>query len=385
MKKIKFFKKIINYFFAFSPNEIVYFNKLKNGIKGECIDKPERLTQILYEEKGEINIIKPFTNSFNVPFVHKKINKELRYLNGGIFKEPDKVIYSLQNGCVFGNLGIIYDPVTNKVIDESAKEWLINLKEHTFFNTIRIKEAVYKQGVALSIATTGADGGFYHFISEAIIKLHFCRKILTEVDYILVPGDKANWKENWLLAANINLNKVIWLTNASHFIFDQLIFTNRLIYDQQFTNWSVNALKSLYKYEQVNALKQNRIIWSSRRTANYRNFLWEDKIKKYYPNIEFIDFSKLSSSQTIQICKETKFFLGPHGAGFSNLVFCNPNTIVLEIFPSLEFQPLYNRLSNKCNLNHFAIALNYDDENSEIGLKYFIDVFNEIFIEINIH
>ena len=372
------FKKILNLFFAFSPNGIIHFKKLTKSIKGECVDKPETLTQVLYLENGEINVIKPFVNKFNVPFTYRKVHNKLRYLNGGIFSEPNRVIYSLQNGCIFGNLGIIYDPITNKVIDESAKEWIINLKENAIFNSIRIRKSVYKQGVALSIATTGADGGFYHFISEAIIKLHLCKEILKDIDYILVPGEKATWKENWLLAANVELSKVIWLTNDSHFKFDQLIFTNRLISDQQFTNWSVNALRSIYNLEQVKVEKNNRIIWSSRKTAKHRNFLWEEKIKKFYSNIEFIDFTKLSPSQTIQICKETKLFLGPHGGGFSNIVFCNPNTIVLEIFPSLEFQPLYNRLSNKCDLNHFAIALNYNDENSEIGLKYFNEVFNEI-------
>lgn len=375
---LKLIKKNLNFFLKKSPRKVVAFKNLHSENIGMQIEDPENLTQILKSEKGSVSYFKEFEDIFNSNFVWRNINDKKRYKNGGIFNTPDRVLYSLENGIIFGSLGIVYEPENKYIIDESAKEWDKNLKENVLVNAISLPKIIKKDGIALSISTIGADGGFYHFLHEAIIKLWFCKEIIEHIDYLLVPGTYSKWKEKWLIAASIDVKKIIWLENTSHFQFSQLLFTNRLIFDQQINNWSVLALKSIYKVENIASDKPYRIIWSSRKAASHRVFQWEDKIKEQFPEIEFIDFTELSVFETIKICKETQLFLGPHGAGFSNLVFCEENTKVLEIFTNDNFQPCYNRLSQVSSLKYHAIVLDYKNPSSGLGLDLFSKVYNSI-------
>ena len=48
--------------------------------------------------------------------------------------------------------------------------------------------------------------------------------------------------------------------------------------------------------------------------------------------------------------------IGPHGAGFSNLVFCNPKALVIEIgwdgTSTMEMDNMYSRVAAALNLNY---------------------------------
>jgi capsular polysaccharide biosynthesis protein len=66
---------------------------------------------------------------------------------------------------------------------------------------------------------------------------------------------------------------------------------------------------------------------------------------------EIVDFEKLTPAETIQICQNCELFIGPHGASFSNIVFCNPGTTVIEIAFGMN-EVLYGRLAALCELDY---------------------------------
>ena len=48
--------------------------------------------------------------------------------------------------------------------------------------------------------------------------------------------------------------------------------------------------------------------------------------------------------------------VAPHGAGLTNLTFCQPGTQVIEIFSPGYITPLYWFLSNICGLEHYVLC-----------------------------
>jgi capsular polysaccharide biosynthesis protein len=48
-------------------------------------------------------------------------------------------------------------------------------------------------------------------------------------------------------------------------------------------------------------------------------------------DFKLIDPSKLSLSQQVEAFSNAEIILGPHGAGLTNIMFCNPGTKVIEI------------------------------------------------------
>ena len=68
-----------------------------------------------------------------------------------------------------------------------------------------------------------------------------------------------------------------------------------------------------------------------------------------------IKLSDLKFEDQINLFSNAKQIVGLHGAGFANLVFCNPKTSVLELKP-IGAGKLFENLSKKMNLNYNDIS-----------------------------
>ena len=58
----------------------------------------------------------------------------------------------------------------------------------------------------------------------------------------------------------------------------------------------------------------------------------------------------------VELFNSAKFVIGPHGAAFTNLVFCKPNTNVIEIKPKKQPNN-YKKISLLNNLNYVQMNL----------------------------
>lgn len=361
---LNFIKKLYIALFTKNPYKVISFNSLIQPAIGEPVGIGETLNNLLIEEKGEIVFYPPIPKSYNNILTEEKVNRYTKYNTGTIGKAENRYLYSLDSGHIIGFLGLIYDKKTRSFIDESAKLWTENLRTSNYTNFYDPPKAKYLPGVTLSCSTTGADGGFYHFFHEVLPKLYFCREILPHTDHILMNGPAVEWKEKWLKYIGIDLTRVIWIDNSSHYECKQLLFTNRLIGDYHFSNWSINAIKSLLKLE-PSTLPANKqeVIWITRKNVFARTIAWEDELLSRFPDIKKIDIRELSVADTIRVFENASHIISAHGAGLSNLIMCRPKTKVLELFPDIkEYQPCYFRISTICGLDHFVAEADFNEK-----------------------
>ena len=60
----------------------------------------------------------------------------------------------------------------------------------------------------------------------------------------------------------------------------------------------------------------------------------------------------MSVVDQILLFQSAEFIISPHGAGLSNLLFCEPGTKVIELTPSVEVRPFFWMISDKLDLVH---------------------------------
>ncbi|RSD35372.1 MAG: capsular polysaccharide biosynthesis protein [Methanohalophilus sp.] len=90
----------------------------------------------------------------------------------------------------------------------------------------------------------------------------------------------------------------------------------------------------------------------------YRKIINEKELEEYLLShgFEIIEMSKLSFLEQVKICAESKIIVGPHGAGLSNIVFCN-NATILELFSPSYVNPCFWQLSkNGNNQYHYLLG-----------------------------
>lgn len=355
-----------------NPYRIKKFNELMKGSVGQPVDQPESLTAVLKFEQGEpVYYAGPAVideQAIKVRF----LAEAPRFKQSGVFKAPDRYLYSLSGGCAIGQTGLIYDRGKRSFVDESAKEWVVNLGDLPYANAFKLPPKNYLEGVSFSFLTSGADGGFYHFLFEAMVKTVMYGELIKHADHLLFNGPVTDWKLKWIEKANIDTQKIVWADGMSHYECEQLIFTNRLVGDQQISPWCLASLNKIFGTKNIAEDTQGikKVIWVSRKGAGARDIEWENDLPDRFPGIDFIDPSQLGVEETINKFRQATHVFGPHGAGLSNLFLCRPGTKVLEIFPEgVFFQPCYSRLSNICGLEHIVMGLDFKNkENNAYGI-----------------
>lgn len=61
-----------------------------------------------------------------------------------------------------------------------------------------------------------------------------------------------------------------------------------------------------------------------------------------------------SFSQQVDLFRSADFVVGPHGAGLTNIVFCDPDTVVYEILPEHYKNACFCNLATICRLRYWA-------------------------------
>jgi hypothetical protein len=127
----------------------------------------------------------------------------------------------------------------------------------------------------------------------------------------------------------------------------------------------------------------DRGLAATRRILNNEEFV--DILKKY--DFESVQLEKLSFNQQIKVFVEASFVLGVHGAGLTNIVFCRPDTKVVEILPKFCATKSFWLPSNKFHLDYNAFIAN-DEGNTQIDYsnwEHRADLYNKKDVLIDCH
>ena len=124
-----------------------------------------------------------------------------------------------------------------------------------------------------------------------------------------------------------------------------------------FQSYIIDYLKvkflSFIQNEKYNFSKK---VFISRLDASARKIFNEDEIFSLFESKGFKRYllGKMSISEQVALFNGAEIIIAPHGAGLVNLMFCNPETKVVEIFQARSDSCFYY-LSQSCNLQYYFI------------------------------
>ena len=154
---------------------------------------------------------------------------------------------------------------------------------------------------------------------------------------------------------------------------------------QNFPNWIPKWLRNSFLNEKImldNKSPEKIYIDRSDAKSNHSEFrkiinekeIIQKLIAEGYKTIRLAD---LSFVDQIKIFYNAKKIIGLHGAGFANLIFCKPNTDILEIKPSTDGKVIEN-LASKSNLRFKSISKKPSRHNYFGNIGHLEVKFNEI-------
>lgn len=327
-----------------------YDRALAQGVYGH-----EALSGVVREEPGEAVRYQAPEHLLSPAAYRSKLATGYRW--DALAPARTKSLFVLNDAGVMSNQGLVYCRRTRRAIAETAALWLAPAARHPLLAAPRFPAPVALRGVSFSLLVRSSES-FFHFLHEALPKLHLLGVLAAQVDHFIVNGPPESFARAWLERAGVPLEKVIWAAPLTHFVCDQLLFTNDLCFHQQPTPWNLRAMRAALAIE-VPARPGRRILWLSRKGAYARQIAWEDSVARLLPQVEVVDFGKLPPAEQIARCADAAMLIGPHGAGFSNIAFCAPSTVQVELFPERSVDPLYSRLAQMAGARTFIAQMDF--------------------------
>ena len=248
----------------------------------------------------------------------------------------------------------VFDELTSQVQNPGA-----HLSKADFGKELRVR------GSVLSLSLGGLESNYYHFLVEFLARYWIFRCSGIEVDWFVVP-DHLSFQKEFLAILGINEKKIIRWGEHTSLVADTIVYPGlinnymRVFQSDGLVNfrkkWLPSWLIDLYAWLKSQAVQRidfpfvHKRIYVSRQSASNRRVVNEEKLLAALRAYGFLllDCAEMSVSDQIAAFSGADMVIAPHGAGLANLLFGEPGTAVLELFPDLEYQDPSHWLT--CNL-----------------------------------
>jgi hypothetical protein len=209
------------------------------------------------------------------------------------------------------------------------------------------------------------SNNYWHWIFDCLGKFLFLQKhfhVLSTHCVVAALGiDQLPFKRQSLQALGIDLDRILDIKPASHFIFNDLYVSN-LPSAVAFPDSELIDLLRRAFLPLVSSSSWPPMIYVSRDKAASRrvlNNLDLDHVlyrhgfaKIYLEDLTFIEQIQLFSGASVILGQ----ILGQHGAGLTNILFCNPNARVFELIDNPRHNPCFAVLAEKLGLAYSIIS-----------------------------
>ncbi len=311
-----------------------------------------------------------------------KVTIKKREIKSKLFNKKKYYFYEFDNVRVYTdtheNVSIVKN---NRLIKELSYQQifgrLVNNKLNQVLKTGTPKPLKKIQGNILMLAQ-GASGynNYTHWLLDIIprIKL-FSLASIKKLDFIYLNKPNKVQKDLLKVIGYNNINFINSLKNR-HIFANKLFMCTHPNYQNgtimeahsHIPIWIIKYIKKKYIHLAEKKVKKKFKIFIDRSDSIYSHckFINNEEIKKFLISRGFkiVRLSNLSLKRQISIFNNSEIIIGPHGAGFANLIFCKKKTKVIEIKPNDHPNIVYERISKINMLNYKLLKIKKVNNNS---------------------
>ncbi|TVU53450.1 MAG: tetratricopeptide repeat protein [Arthrospira sp. PLM2.Bin9] len=277
------------------------------------------------------------------------------------------------------NTGLLNTIITanNQVVkDLSSDNSGIALAAHNLPEIIHLKG-----NIAFVSAYCGHN--YFHWMVEVIPRLHLVLASGLPIDKIVVNKFGHKYEDETLAMFDIPENQKMFGC-FRHIEADILMVPSRTLLTPK---WACNFVKNLV-LKQVYLVDDNfhnysRKIYLSRANAYIRKVINEQELIDVLKPLGFevVYLDNMSVKEQALCLHHAEVVISAHGAGLTNLVFCEAGTKVIELFPPATPFTCYWTMSEICELDYYYLvgefepeSLNKIDDEMERNQNFYIDI-----------
>ncbi len=265
-------------------------------------------------------------------------------------------VFELKDIDFWGRYGGSIVTADNKLLaDLSPEVW--GVENHPIFSQLRLPLREHLAGRTAIAVTPEAYGNYYHWLIDLLPRLLLLRETHGGFDsfaQILVNGVRARYEDESLAVLGIPREKLLYVDARHRFQIESSLVPSMDHSCPVIAPWKVRALRELRDTLPGIGGSHPKRIYVSRQKAAIRRILNEERLSGLLEEAAFavVELESLSWKEQVQLFSRAESILAPHGAALANIVFCKPDTLVMEISTRAGYKDFYRRLAASARLRY---------------------------------
>ncbi len=196
--------------------------------------------------------------------------------------------------------------------------------------------------------TASTQHCYYHWMMDVLPRLMRALAILRPDDVIYMQTNKFRFQRDTLKYFGdfsdqfVDADENPWVQGR-----EIVVPCHQVLNGYRYNSWVLDCLRDRFISPSDQSRDDEKLrIYVSRARAGTRRVVNEDDV---FGRLEPLGFQKviseeLSFAQQVELFRRSEAIVAPHGAGLTNIVFSDPGSKVLELFPARSVDA-YHRLS----------------------------------------
>lgn len=266
---------------------------------------------------------------------------------------PETFILSIPGGKVYSRNGIIV--VNDCLIKELLWRW--SFLRTSPLDIQKLPQFEYREGKVVVISQEG-HSNYYHWMVEVIPKLAMLEEKNISYDRLYVSTHLPFMRQT-LRLFGICPEKILEAQPDTYIEAQELIVPSAPSLSCYTPKWIIEYLRERL-IPQANEISSQHLfskrVFISRKKASYRRILNEDEVFSLFEKQGFMryDLEDLTVLEQVRLFNNAEIIVAPHGAGLTNLVFAQPEVLIIELFQEHEDDSFWY-LSQVMGLQHHCI------------------------------
>lgn len=297
------------------------------------------------------------TLRFNLPTPLGGGEVHPKFRENQVKEMPPTYVFELENARFWGHYGGSIISADDRLLGDVSHD-VLGVERHKIFTKLKLPRCRRLPGTVAVLATAEAATNYWHWSFDLLPRFHLLAKAgftPANVNFYLVNHTGLPFQLEMLTEFGIRPEQIIRSDARTHIEAERLVVSSLKPSQLHVTRWACDFLHGLVAgLESSNP--PTRRLFISRENANFRRLLNEAEVFEIVRPLGFekIHSERLSVREQQRLFFEAEMVLGPHGSGFTNLVYCRPQARMLEIFSAGYVDPALWSQSACTGLRHWT-------------------------------
>lgn len=277
---------------------------------------------------------------------------------------PETFVVTIPEGRTWSDCAVITPD--DRILADISKVYA-PVEEHPIFRKWKLRPAKYVNSTVAVLAVLSGDHNYFHWMFEVLPRLEILLSSginIDEIDYFFANDCRYSFQKETLAMLGIPAKKIIECTKISHVKAKRLIVPSLPGNTFDIPSWVCDFLRKKFLHSEIESKFDRKRIYINRSDAKYRRILNETEVINFLGKLGFesVTLGSMTVAEQVKLFASADVIVSPHGAGLANLVFCQPETKIIELFPPGYAKPYYWFISNHIPLDYYLLLGETDEK-----------------------